>query len=443
MIWNYKTLSDALNVEVPQSIIAKEVQFNSKDVKEGDLFIALQGNKDGHDYVQDAIDNGASAVIVSKQVDISDENKIILVDDCLEALKNLALYKRKHSKAKFIAITGSVGKTSTKEALKTLLKHDALTFASRGNFNNHLGLLTNLASMPDNTEFAIFELGMNHKGEIRELIQILKPHIAMITNISEAHLEFFNSLEDISEAKCEIFASFNTDDIAVVNNDDKILSILKKLSIDNIYSFGKSSSAELILYEASEKHVHLKYNINNKILDVTVPFIPKHFAENYAGILLIISLLNKNLDKAVNYLADIRLTKGRGEIISVGNSRVICDYYNASPVSMKAALEYLKQIPAENKTAIIGEMLELGQNSENLHKELAPYILDSGCSKVFLIGANTKCIYDSLPEKITKAYFENVDELITSINYLFKNNELILIKGSRGVKLDKIISLLT
>lgn len=447
MIWNSKTLSDALRVSVPQSITANEIQFNSKDVKKGDLFIALQGNKDGHNYVQDAIHQGASAVIVSKQVDISDQSKIILVDDCLKSLEQLALYKRKNSNAKFIAITGSVGKTSTKEALKTLLEHDALTFASRGNFNNHLGLLINLASMPDDTEFAIFELGMNHKNEIRELVKILKPNIAMITNISEAHLEFFDSLEDIAEAKCEIFESFNKNDIAVINSDsncyDKIISTLKKLSIENIHNFGKSSLAKLILYEFSEEQVHLKYKIYDTIIETTVPLIPKHFAENYAGILLIIFLLNQALNKASSYLVDIRLTKGRGEIIGIGNSRIICDYYNASPASMKAALEYLEQMPSKNKTAIIGEMLDLGQNSKRLHKELVPYILDSGCSRVFLVGTNTKYVYDLLPEKIAKAYFENVNELITSTNNLFKNDELILIKGSRGITLDKIIDYYT
>ncbi|MGI4753200.1 MAG: UDP-N-acetylmuramoyl-tripeptide--D-alanyl-D-alanine ligase [Janthinobacterium lividum] len=447
MIWNSKTLSDALGLLIPQSIIANEIQFNSKDVKKGDLFIALQGNKDGHDYVLDAINQGAAALIVSKQIDIADKNKIILVDDCLKALEQLALYKRKNSNAKFIAITGSVGKTSTKEALKTLLEHNALTFASRGNFNNHLGLLINLASMPDDIEFAIFELGMNHKGEIRELVQILKPNIAMITNISEAHLEFFNSLEDIAEAKCEIFESFDKDGIAVINSDtncyDKILSILKKLSIENILNFGKSSSAELILYEVLGEQVHLKYKIYDAIIETTIPFIPKHFAENYASILLIIFLLNQDLNRAAGYLKNIPMTKGRGKIINIGNSRIICDYYNASSTSMKAALEYLKQMPATNKTAIIGEMLELGQNSERLHKELVPYILDSGCSKVFLVGANTKYIYDALPEKITKAYFKNIDELIASTNDLFKNDELILIKGSRGIKLDKIINYYT
>nr|WP_016926424.1 UDP-N-acetylmuramoyl-tripeptide--D-alanyl-D-alanine ligase [Rickettsia conorii] len=445
MIWNSKTLSAVLGITISNSISCNEVQFNSKDVKKGNLFIALQGNRDGHDYVLDAIDKGAAAVIISKRVEINDKDKIILVDDCFEALQKMALYKRENSKAKFIAITGSVGKTSTKEALKVLLQHDFLVFASRGNFNNKLGMLINLASMADDTEYAIFELGMNHKGEIRELVQILKPNIAMITNISEAHLEFFNSLEEIAEAKCEIFANFSKNDIAVINADtncyNKILSILKNLSITDIHSFGRSAktSAELILYENLGEQVYLKYKINKKVLDVMIPFIPRHFTENYTGVLLIIDILGKDIEIAANHLANISPTKGRGEIINIQNCRVICDYYNASPQSMKAALEYLKQVPAENKTAIIGDMLELGANSKRLHEKLVQYILDAACSKVYLVGVNTKYINDLLPSKIAKKYFKNVDELITHITDLFEGNELILIKGSRGVKLDKIV----
>ena len=445
MIWNSKTLSAVLGITISNSINCNEVQFNSKDVKKGDLFIALQGNRDGHDYVLDAIDKGAAAVIISKRVEINDKDKIILVDDCFEALQKMALYKRENSKAKFIAITGSVGKTSTKEALKVLLQHDFLVFVSRGNFNNKLGMLINLASMADDTEYAIFELGMNHKGEIRELVQILKPNIAMITNISESHLEFFNSLEEIAEAKCEIFANFSKNDIAVINADtncyNKILSMLKNLSITDIHSFGRSSktSAELILYEDLGEQVYLKYKINNKVLDVTIPFIPRHFTENYTGVLLIIDILGKDIEIAANHLANISPTKGRGEIINIQNCRVICDYYNASPQSMKAALEYLKQVPAENKTAIIGDMLELGENSKRLHEKLVQYILDAACFKVYLVGVNTKYIDDLLPSKIAKKYFKNVDELITHITDLFEGNELILIKGSRGVKLDKIV----
>ncbi|WP_342270233.1 UDP-N-acetylmuramoyl-tripeptide--D-alanyl-D-alanine ligase [Rickettsia endosymbiont of Orchestes rusci] len=450
MIWNSETLSKALGIIAPSSIEANEVQFNSNDVRKGDLFIALKGNRDGHDYVAHAIAQGATAVIVNRNIPGVPNHKTIIVDDTFDALKKMAEYKRQNSKAVFIAITGSVGKTSTKEALKIVLSAFDDVFASRGNFNNYLGMLLNLVSLPDTVRYAIFELGMNHKGEIKELSKIIKPDIAIITNISEAHLEFFDSLEEITNAKCEIFEDLVKDGIAIVNKDTQyyhnILSNLTKLSISNIYSFGNSNNtnAKLISYKHDDNKVHLVYLINNNKIEVTIPFIPKHYAENFTAILLVSYLLGKNLENASQQLGNIPLTKGRGEIVTVkigtNNYRVICDYYNASPESMKASLRYLKLFKNANKVAIIGEMLELWQNSERLHKDLIPYITDARCSKVFLVGTHTKCISDLLPKEITKAYFENVDALIKDLPNLLGKDELILIKGSRGVRLDRIVN---
>ncbi|MCC8368678.1 MAG: UDP-N-acetylmuramoyl-tripeptide--D-alanyl-D-alanine ligase [Rickettsia endosymbiont of Oxypoda opaca] len=448
MIWNSETLSKALGIIVPSSICANEVQFNSNDVQQGDLFIALKGNRDGHDYVMHAIEQGATAVIVSKEIADIPNHKTIMVNDTFDALEKMAKYKRQNSKAIFIGITGSVGKTSTKEALKIMLSTDSV-FASRGNFNNYLGLLINLASMPNSIKYAIFELGMNRKGEIKELSKIIKPDIAIITNISEAHLEFFDSLEEITNAKCEIFEGLVKNGTAIINTDTQyyhnILANLKQLSISNIYSFGNSNNtnAKLISYEHDNNKVHLVYLISNNKIEVTIPFIPKHYAENFTAILLVSYLLGKNLKNASQQLGNIPLTKGRGEIITakigVNNYRVICDYYNASPESMKASLRYLKLFKNANKVAIIGEMLELGKDSERLHKDLIPYILDADCPKVFLVGSHTKYIYDLLPKRITKAYFENVDTLIKDLPNLLGTDELILIKGSRGVRLDRIV----
>ncbi|MFY9590077.1 UDP-N-acetylmuramoyl-tripeptide--D-alanyl-D-alanine ligase [Rickettsia endosymbiont of Halotydeus destructor] len=449
MIWNSETLSKALGVVVPSSIEANEVQFNSNDVRPGDLFIALKGNRDGHDYVTHAIEQGAGAVIINRNIPEVPRHKTIIVDDTFVALQKMAKYKRENSKAIFIGITGSVGKTSTKEALKIILSMDNV-FASRGNFNNYLGVLLNLASMPDDVKYAIFELGMNHVREIREITKILPLDIAIITNISEAHLEFFSSLEEITEAKCEIFEGLKKEGVAIVNKDtlyyNNILANLKKLSVNNVYSFGDVANvnAKLISYEHQGDTVHLSYLINNNKVGVTVSFIPEHYAKNFAAVLLVASLLGKNLEEASEQLANIPLTKGRGEIITAqigaNSHHIMCDYYNASPESMKAGLKYLKQLPSNSKIAIIGEMLELGQNSKQLHQDLIPYILDARCSKVFIVGTHAKCIYDLLPKEITKAYFENVDDLIKDLPNLLDRDELILIKGSRGIRLDKIIT---
>lgn len=447
MIWSREDLELALKVNINSNICANQVQFNSASVEKGDLFIALKGNKDGHDYAKDALNRGASVVIISREIDGIEGNKAILVPDTLLALKQMAEYKRAKSKAIFIGVTGSSGKTSTKEALRVILSSFGETFASRGNFNNDLGVPINLASMPDNIKYAVFEMGMNHAGEIRELTKIVRPDIALITTISEAHLEFFKSVLDIADAKCEIFESMSKDGVAIINIDNqyypRVLQNIKKLSIDNIVTFGKSKEADsqLVLYEQAGDKIHLKYSLQGDILDIAIPLIPEHNAKNYAAALAVASILK--LDIAKIDLSKISLTEGRGKIIDAEYNglkfMIICDYYNANPESLKASLSYLKQIGAKNKTAIIGDMLELGVDSAELHRSLAPSIIESGASKVFLVGNNVKYIYELLPGEIEKKHFKNVDLLIEEIGELLWGDELILIKGSRGIKLNKII----
>ncbi len=453
MIWSAQDLKLALNIEIHPDIHCKQVQFNSQSVLSGDLFIALKGNNDGHNYVAQALENGANAVIISKELPSLPPEKVIMVSDTLLALHQMAEYKRQKSKAKFIGVTGSSGKTSTKEALKTVLSHFGSTFASRGNFNNHLGVLINLASMPDNVEYVILEMGMNHPGEIRGLSRMVRPDISVITTISEAHLEFFESMLHLTDAKCEIFESMPKDGVAVINYDNKyydhIIENLNKLSFNNLHSnqkniftFGKSVGADCQLesYQIIEQDVWLKYSSTEPI---KLPFLPEHFAINYAAVLQVATILNLDISRAVLQLSKISLTEGRGKMVAAKhngqNYQLICDYYNANPESLKAALIYLKQLSSKNKTAIIGDMLELGKSSAELHKSLIPVIIDSGVQKVLLVGNYVKHIYNELPKEIEKLHFNNVDSLIEQLDKLLTGDEIILIKGSRGIKLDKII----
>jgi UDP-N-acetylmuramoyl-tripeptide--D-alanyl-D-alanine ligase len=446
MIWSTKDLSSALNLKIHPNIHGEAIQFNSNSVAKGDLFIALKGNNDGHNYAVHALQNGANAVIISKEVVGLTSDKVIMVADTFLALQQMAEYKRQKSKAKFIAITGSSGKTSTKEATKIVLSHFGRTYASRGNFNNYLGVPINLASMPDDTEYAILEIGMNHAGEIRELTNVVKPDISVITTISEAHLEFFQSMLDLTDAKCEIFEGMSKEGVAVINLDNpyyhRILENLKKLSINNVFTFGTAAEANsrLELYQQDGQNVRLKYSGTKEI---SLTFIPKHFAINYAAILQIATILHLDKDILANQLAKILLTKGRGKIVKAKylgqNYQLICDYYNANPESLKASLLYLKQVSGKNKIAIIGDMLELGENSAELHKALVPVIIDSGAKKILLVGDKVKHIYDLLPKELKKIHFANVNDLISKLAELLNGDELILIKGSRGIKLDKII----
>ncbi|WP_375327071.1 UDP-N-acetylmuramoyl-tripeptide--D-alanyl-D-alanine ligase [Candidatus Tisiphia endosymbiont of Nemotelus uliginosus] len=455
MIWSAQNLSNCLNIAIHPNIWGRQIQFNSNDVLEGDIFIALKGNGDGHDYVLDAIAKGANAVIISREIPGLDTNKVIMVADTLLALTKMAEYKRQKSQATFIAVTGSSGKTGTKEAINTILSCFSPVFASRGNFNNYLGVLINLASMPDNIEYAIFELGMNHVGEIRKLTKMVKPSIAVITTISEAHIEFFNSSAEIADAKCEIFEGMEKSGIAVINIDNKyyhrVLDNLQKLAIKNIFTFGKSLSAKsrLVLYQNQGQNVHLQYEVSNNILaqnlDIVMPLIPEHYAVNYAAVLQVASLLNKDLEVAVKQLTKISPIEGRGKMVKAEynnlNFDIICDYYNANPESLKASLLYFKQLSHKQKIAIVGDMLELGTNSVKLHQEIAPLIIDSGAKLVLLVGNYVRYIYDLLPHHIEKHHFDNVDTLINNIQEVLSGNELILIKGSKSIKLYKILQI--
>ena len=450
MIWNSRQLEEALKIRIPLEIRANEVQFNSKDVKLGDLFIALKGeNSDGHLYAADAINRGAGAVILCKEVQNLPTEKIIKVLDTMEALNLLAHYKRNKSKAKFVAITGSVGKTSTKEAVKLMLQPFGKVFASRGNFNNYLGLPINLASLPDDVDFAVFELGMNHQGEIRELTKIVKPDIAVITIISEAHLQFFNSLNDIADAKCEIFEGLVNNGIAIINRDsqsfDRILFNLNKMNIHNIASFSAimPSDCRLELYQKRDKKIYLEYSIKSERISITLPALPEHQAKNFAAGFMVVRSFNLDVTKAAKQLEQFVLTAGRGLIVEANKGakkyQVICDYYNASPESLKASLQYLKLIEHPKKVAIIGDMRELGETAPKLHHDLVPYIVDAGVSKALLVGENVKFIEDNLPATIFTKRFINVDELISDLANMLGDDELILIKGSLGIGLKKVM----
>ncbi|OZG31449.1 UDP-N-acetylmuramoyl-tripeptide--D-alanyl-D-alanine ligase [Rickettsia endosymbiont of Culicoides newsteadi] len=451
MIWSARDLNNALNIEVHPDIHGGQVQFNSNSVTDGDLFIVLKGANDGHNYALHALERGANAVIISQEITGLPDEKVIMVPDTLTALHQMAEYKRQKSQAKFIGVTGSSGKTGTKEAIKTVLSHFGSTFASRGNFNNHLGVPINLASLPDDIEYAVFEMGMNHPGEIRTLTKMVRPDISVITTISEAHLEFFQSQLHLVDAKCEIFEGMSKDGIAVIDLDspyyNRVLQNLKQLSINNIYSFGTSPYADcsLISYEYQQitQQVRLRYSIHNTKIDIEIPLVPEHYARNYTIALQMSAILNLDINVAARQLSKILLMDGRGKLINAKyhgqDYQIICDYYNANPESVKAALLYLKQLSGKKKIAIIGDMLELGDNSIKFHKDLIPAILDSGANRVFLVGNNTQYIYQSLPDEIEKIHFDNVDLLIENLSKLLKGNELILIKGSNSTQLSKII----
>lgn len=450
MIWTGSQLQEALGVKVDPILQTGVLQFNSKDVKIGDLFIAIRGSTDGHKYVGEAIELGAAVVIIEKSISNIDDTKTIIVQDTKLALKQLSEYKRSTSKAKFIAVTGSVGKTSAKEALKIMFEAYGKTFASRGNFNNDLGVAINLASMASDVEYAIFEIGMNHAGEIRKLTNIIKPDIAMITAVSAAHLEFFDSVKDIVDAKCEIFEDMHDEAVAIINRDsayfEQMVKSIKHANIKRICTFGTSNSADvrLIDYTINSSKTQITYDTNDNKILVEMPYIfPVYQAENLAGCFGVIMSLGLDTTKAAEAIGEFTLDMGRGKIINFHKSnnqfQVICDYYNSNPASLIASLKFFKQIDHPDKVVIIGDMRELGPASAAYHAELVPFIVDCGPTKIILVGEQVRIINDLLPKKMYIKQFDHVDMLMQDLGSILQNGNLILIKGSRGVRLEKVL----
>lgn len=451
MIWTTKQIETALSVKVSSSEGYGKVQFNSQNIEAGDLFIALAGQRDGHEFVADALKRGASAAIVSKNIESVAEDKLIKVEDTLEALLLLSEYKRRISKAKIIAVTGSVGKTSTKEAIKIMLKSYGNVHASYGTFNNSLGVPLTLASMPDDTDYAVIEMGMNAKGELSALSNQVIPDIAVITTISEGHLEFFNSLEEIADAKCEIFEGLDINHgIAIINRDIDVYSQcvqnIDVVRLQNIQSFGKHEDARVrfVSHEILDNQsTRLLYEIEDESIELIMNHVvPIHLAENFAAAFAIIHALHLELEPAATAISSFQAVLGRGRLVSLdkdGKSyQIICDYYNSNPQSLQASLEHFAQFSDKSKIAVLGDMGELGASQLALHQRMVPYIKDSGISKLFLVGNLMQQIKAEMPENMLVQCYPDVDTLINDFDQYIQGGEIILIKGSRSLKLEKL-----
>ncbi len=456
-IWIKKDLEKALDrlILVETDYFGK-IEFNSKQIKENDVFIALrEGQGDGHDYINDALDRGAAFAIVEKY---SSENlfKQILVKNSLEALYRIAEYKRKTSKAKIIAITGSLGKTSFKEILSKMISSSSKVFSSHKNFNNYIGVPLNLASMPSDIDYGIFEVGMNHSGEISNIVKILKPDIGVITSIAPVHIENFDSIKGIVDAKLELFNYLGNSRVtAIINGDSEHFEYMKQsLSdkrIEKIYSFGMNEGLNSICsnYNQSFNKSNFDIKIKDKKYHVETSLIGKHQACNITGAALVSALEGLDVQISLDSLVDMKPLDGRGNIINVKflgkDLAIINDAYNASPNSMKASFENYKYSKSDKKAVIIGDMKELGKNSKQYHEDLDEYIIESGAKIVIMIGPYMKYLYDKLTNKKDKLicfYCPDVDSTILEIEKYLQDSDIVLIKASNSMNLYKIVEYL-
>lgn len=431
---------------------ASSITIDSRMAQPGDLFIALKGeHTDGHAFVKEVLQKGAAAMVTHIPEDIPPTAPLLIVRDCMQALEDLAAFNRRRSQARIVAITGSVGKTSTKEALRYALGGCGTVYASSGNFNNHLGVPISLARMPLGTDFGVFELGMNHAGEITPLSYQVRPSVAIITTVEAVHLEFFPSVQAIADAKAEIFLGMDPDGAAILNKDnpyfDHLSNAASQAGIKHIISFGTSddSQCQLVEYTADTAGCHIKASIMGEEISYYLQATGIHHALNTVAALAAVYALGEDIHKSATALAMFGTPEGRGNLLNITindkHFTLIDDSYNASPASMKAALDVLGNTTGR-KLAILGDMRELGETAPQLHQGLFEAVTTNNIDVLITVGQDIKHLYDALPCEKQAGHYPDIASLFPHILTKIQNNDILLIKGSHGVEMFKLVAFL-
>lgn len=435
---------------------ASGVSIDSRSVGFGDLFVALRGpNFDGHVFVADALAKGAAAAMVDKVPEtLPPGANLLIVKDTFQALNDLAAAARQRCGARVIAVTGSVGKTSTKEMLRHVLAGQGATHATTGNLNNHWGVPLTLARMPVDSRFAVIEMGMNHAGEITPLSKLARPHIGIITAIEAVHLENFDSIEGIADAKAEIFAGFEPGGIAILNRDnphfERVAAAARAAGAAEVIGFGEhpEAQARLVKYAPQSACSCVAAEILGHQLTFKIGAPGRHWVLNALGVLAAVQCAGGDLAEAGLALASITAPKGRGERHTVdwrdgGSIEVIDDSYNASPPSMRAAFSVLAMAKPSTsrgrRIAVLGDMLELGPDEQAAHTGLAEDLVKEGIDLVFACGPLMRGLYEALPAQKRGHHAANSTELIQPLRRAIRSGDVLLVKGSLGSRMGKIV----
>jgi UDP-N-acetylmuramoyl-tripeptide--D-alanyl-D-alanine ligase len=430
------------------------VSIDSRSIAAGDIFVAIAGeNRDGHEFAAAALKNGAAVAIVSRpDPEMRDSGPLLVVDEPLAALRRLAAAARARSAACIVGITGSVGKTTSKEALRLALSASGPTHASASSYNNHWGVPLSLARLPRDAAYAVFEIGMSQAGEITPLTRLVRPHVAIVTTIAASHLGHFPSLAEIADAKAEIFAGVEPGGAAVINRDseffDRLAAAARHSGITRIFGFGEHESAEVRL---SNVALHETCScVTADILGETVSYrlgAPgRHLALNSLAVLAAAQLAGGDLARAAMALAHLEPQKGRGVRFRLdapdGAITVIDESYNANPASVRAALALLGQASpgrGGRRIAVLGDMLELGDEGPRLHAELAAAIDESGTNIVYACGAGMAHLWEALPATRRGAYAETSQDLEEAVLRDLRGGDVVMVKGSLGSRMMPLV----
>jgi UDP-N-acetylmuramoyl-tripeptide--D-alanyl-D-alanine ligase len=430
------------------------LSIDTRTLKPGDLFVALKGEaRDGHEFVKAAIAAKAAGALVHRPVpDVPEGAALLTVANAQRGLEDLARASRARSHAQVVAVTGSVGKTTTKEMLRFALGALGPTHVSAASYNNQWGVPLSLASMPEASAFGVFEVGMNHFGEIRALVALVRPHVALVTTIAPAHLEFFGTCEAIADAKSEIFESVMPGGAALVPDDspyaDRLRRRARQAGISRIFGFGGGAKcdARLLAIENADEGMKVSAAILGRDVHFRLGAQGAHNAANAVGALLAVAALDGDVLNAAAALSDFAALRGRGANLDVaiagGTIRVIDESYNANPSSMAAALANLGSARARRRIAVLGDMLELGSEGAAFHKALAPAIDSARADLVFLCGPQMAGLWETIPVARRGAYGATSAEIAAAVTAGLRDGDVVLVKGSLGSKMAVIIDAL-
>lgn len=454
-LWTSAEAQAATLGTVSRDFSVSGISIDTRSLKPGDLFVALKGDaRDGHEFVNAALKAKAGAALVSRDVaDVGGNAPLLSVANTLRGLEDLARAARARSHAKIIAVTGSAGKTTTKEMLRLALGASGVTHASAASYNNHWGVPLSLASLPRDAQFGVFEIGMNHFGEIRSLVGFVRPDVALITTIAPAHLEFFGTCEAIADAKSEIFEGIVPGGAALVPADSpyapRLIARAKQAGVSRVLSFGAAagSDARLLSYNETKDGAQISADIAGKPVEFNIAAPGRHIANNALGALLAVALCDGDVFNAAAALKEFSALKGRGArfIIAVagGNADVIDESYNANPASMAAGIALLGSAHATRRIAVLGDMLEMGEDGAAHHAGLASHLAAAKVDKVFLNGPQMKALWAVLPADMRGAWAETSAENAPLVSAALRGGDVVLVKGSLGSRMATIIDALS
>ncbi|MBY6129337.1 UDP-N-acetylmuramoyl-tripeptide--D-alanyl-D-alanine ligase [Qipengyuania aquimaris] len=456
-LWDAQSIAEAVGGQASGDFQVSGVEMDSRDVVNGDLFFALKGEAmDGHRFLDKAFENGAAAAVVDRPVDYPH----ILVEDTNEALEALAAASRARTEAKIIGVTGSVGKTGVKEAIFAALERASRGAAHRStrSYNNHVGVPLSLARMPARSRFGIFEMGMNHKGEIEGLTAQVRPHVAVITTIAPAHIENLGSMEAIADAKAEIFAGLEEGGVAVIPADSEYFERLRLAALRKgakVVSFGRSKKADMRLLDAIPSAnggslVTCEFDTGRLCYTVAEP--GEHWVANSLAVMAAVRAAGGDMAAAGLALAEMGGLKGRGERHGIevpgGKALLIDESYNANPASMRATLAQLGQTPSSRRIAVLGSMKELGDFAAKFHAGLSESLISADVDYALLVGDEMgalarelgKPAFNSLGKPLEWEHCKSAEEAIGLLeDFGIVAGDAVLVKGSNSVGLGKLV----